>query len=475
MKPDRRTLLKVGVTGLAASVLAAGATPAQATTASAPAATAVSLGRPKPSGPTEGSRLLARITAVGTRITTVCVDVGTALLACRDLARSFAVSVRTDGGDEVPLTAARVYTRADASTGEAQGGRYVVFELAGLDEQLPQPYRFVQGNTEPMLFREHAADGTIVQTPRVQATSTPERLGDALVVTVTRTAAVVRADDAFLEDSQWQVTAADGSLAQLDLDGFEEGTIAAQRGSDNLLRYRLRRPANRWRQAPLVLFLHGSGQVGVDNLAHVLSTRGAIGILDHEDAYVVAPQAPTVFDAFDVYDEATGTGGGIHWQSRNRRMLLAAMVRDVIRKNPGVDRQRVYVVGLSRGAEGALSLVLDEPNLFAAALVLSGREAGTVEWMSGRATPAMLRPAVKTPLWFFHAAQDPVSPVAGSRVNVEILRGLGHRDLRYTELSYEVPGDSGYVNTSAHNSWDLVFNSPDAWTWLLGKRRRGAR
>lgn len=470
MKPDRRTVLKAGVTGLAASVLAVGGGPAQAATAPA-----VSTARPKPPGPTEGSRLLARITPVGTRITTVCIDVGTDLLGCRDLTRSFAISVHTGDGDAVPLTAARAYTRTEASAGEAQGGRYVVFELAGLDEQLPQPYRFVQGNTEPMLFREHASDGTIVQTPRVQATSTPEPLGDALVVVVTRTAAVVRADDAFLDDAQWQVTAADSSLAQLDLDGFEEGTISAQRGSDNLLRYRLRRPADRRRQAPLVLFLHGSGQVGVDNLAHVLSSRGAIGILDHEDAYVVAPQAPAVFDAFDVYDEATGTGGGIHWQSRNRRALLAALVRDVIRRNPGVDRQRVYAVGLSRGAEGALSLVLDEPNLFAAALVLSGREAGTVEWMSGRATPEMLRPAVKTPLWFFHAAQDSVSPVAGSRVNVELLRGLGHRDLRYTELSYEVPGDSGYVNTSAHNSWDLVFNSPDSWTWLLGKRRRGAR
>lgn len=475
MQPDRRTLLKAGATGLATTVLMAGSAVSHATEGSPSAPLAVSGRRSAPGGATEGSRLLARITPAGARITTVCVDMGAALLGCRDLARSFALTLRTGEGEETPLQIARAYTRVDASTGEATGGRYVVFELAGLDEHLPQPYRFVQGNTEPMLFHEYAADGTIVQAPRVQATSTPEPLGDALVVTITRTAAVVRADDTFLDESTWQITAAPDSLAELDLDGFEEGSIAAQRGSDNLLRYRLRRPADRRGRAPLVLFLHGSGQVGTDNLAQVLSSRGAVGMLDHEDAYVIAPQAPAVFDAFDVYDEATGSGGGIHWQSRNRRRLLAALVRDVIRRNPGIDRRRVYVVGLSRGAEGALALVLDEPDLFAGALVLSGREAGTVEWMSGRATPDALRPALGTPLWFFHAAQDTVSPVAGSRINVELLRELGHRDLRYTELSYETAGDSGYVNTSAHNSWDLAFNSPDVWDWLLSKRRRAVR
>lgn len=116
--------------------------------------------------------------------------------------------------------------------------------------------------------------------------------------------------------------------------------------------------------------------------------------------------------------------------------------------------------------------MLDEPELFAGAILPSGREAGTVEWLSGHATRKLLRPALKTPLWFFHAAQDTVSPVDGSRINVTILRELGHRDLRYTEVSYESPGDSGYLNTSAHNSWDLAFNSSDVWEWLLGKRRR---
>ena len=461
MQPSRRAFLATGAAGLAAATVMGAPKPAEATPV-----------RDRRPAPTKGSRLLARITPVGTRITAVCVDTGVALLGCRDLARSFSLTVRIGEADPTPLTIARAYTRESASAGEATGGRYVVFELAGLDEKLPQPYRFIAGNTEPMLFREYAADGSIVQRPRVQATQTPEPLGASLVVTVTRTTTVVRADGSFLDESHWQVTAAADSLSELDLDGFTKGVIGAGSSSKNVLHYRLHRPTQQHRRAPLVLFLHGSGQVGTDNLAQVLSSRGATGVLDHEDAYVIAPQAPAVFDAYDSYDEATGKGGGIHWQSRNRRRLLAALVRDVLRRNPRVDRERVYVVGLSRGAEGALALVLDEPELFAGAVLPSGREAGTVEWLSGRATPTMLRPALKTPLWFFHASQDTVSPVDGSRINVRILRELGHRDLRYTEVSYESPGDSGYLNTSAHNSWDLAFNSPDVWEWLLSKRRR---
>ncbi|MFT4165981.1 MAG: alpha/beta hydrolase-fold protein [Microlunatus sp.] len=462
MQPSRRAFLATGAAGLAAATMIS-VTPATAEAAP------VRASRP---APTKGSRLLAHITPVGTRITAVCIDVGIAVLGCRDLARCFSLTVRVGDADPTPLTIARAYTRSSASTGEATGGRYVVFELAGLDETLPQPYRFIAGNTEPMLFREYAADGTIVQRQRVQATQTPEPFGASLVVAVERTAAVVRADGGLVDESRWEVDAAAESLTELDLHDFTKGVIAADGSDKNVLHYRLRRPAQRHSRAPLVLFLHGSGQVGTDNLAQVLSSRGATGVLGHEDAYVVAPQAPAVFDAYDSYDEATGTGGGIHWQTRNRRRLLAALVRDVIRRNSGVDRDRVYVVGLSRGAEGALALLLDEPDLFAGAVLASGREAGTVEWLSGHATRARLRPALRTPLWFFHATQDTVSPVDGSRINVEILRDLGHRDLRYTEVSYESPGDSGYLNTSAHNSWDLAFNSPEVWEWLLGKRRR---
>ncbi len=43
-------------------------------------------------------------------------------------------------------------------------------------------------------------------------------------------------------------------------------------------------------------------------------------------------------------------------------------------------------MGLSRGSEGAVKLLLISTALFAGALLMSGREAYTYEWVDGNAT-----------------------------------------------------------------------------------------
>lgn len=461
---QRRRLIQLA--GLGAASLPAAALPATLTPLEAHAAPQAGK---QPPAKKRGSFVSAQVTAVGQRVHALFIDVGAELLACTDLTRSVQVPRRLPGQTALTLEVRSTVTRASASLGEAEQGRYLAIELAGPDEALPEPYARVRGNTEEMLFREYAADGSIVEAPRVQATTTPHYYGADLSFTVTLTGGLIRADDGFLEPTSFTVTTAASSFLQ---PGIDEFTAGEERGRErgNTLAYRLRRPRGRGRY-PLVVFLHGSGEVGTDNVAHLLSGLGAVGVLAHEDAWVLAPQAPAVFDPFDTFDERTRTGGGVHWQTRNRRRLLLNLIRRLLRENPGIDPDRVYIQGLSRGGEGALGLLLDAPELFAAAGIFSGREAGSVEWMDGHATAEMLRPALSVPLWFFHAVQDPISPVGGTRRNVEILRSLRHRHLRYTELTRERPGDSGFVNSSAHNSWDLAYNSPSLWAWLLEQKR----
>lgn len=73
MEPSRRAFLVTGAAGLAAATMIGGG---QQTAEATP----VHKHRPSPA---KGSRLLARITPVGSRITTVCLDAGVALLGCR--------------------------------------------------------------------------------------------------------------------------------------------------------------------------------------------------------------------------------------------------------------------------------------------------------------------------------------------------------------------------------------------------------
>lgn len=232
-------------------------------------------------------------------------------------------------------------------------------------------------------------------------------------------------------------------------------------------------PPNTNQRYPLTIFLHGSGQLGSDNIAQLLSSKGAIATLQHEQGFVLAPQYASVFDPFD--DVKQGQTGGIHWQTENRLQLVLNMIDQTTRQHPTIDKNRIYLIGLSRGAEGALKLLQMRPHYFAGALLLSGREANTLEWIDGQATHASLAPIKHVPMWFFHSREDKISPVEGTRTNVKILRQLNAPAVRYTEFSTTQSGDNSILTNNPHNTWESVFDSPEAIQWLLKQKRNHHR
>ena len=129
-------------------------------------------------------------------------------------------------------------------------------------------------------------------------------------------------------------------------------------------------------------------------------------------------------------------------------------------------------MGLSRGSEGAVKLLLTRPHFFAGALLMSGREAYTYEWVDGNATKENLSSIKDIPMWFFHSKEDKISPVEGSRINVNILKELHAPNVKYTEFTTEKVGDNGIANDNSHNTWDALFNSPEVMQWLLHQKRR---
>lgn len=200
--------------------------------------------------------------------------------------------------------------------------------------------------------------------------------------------------------------------------------------------------------SPLLLFLHGSGERG-DDLERV-KVHGPPALIDREEAlaglFVVAPQCPE----------------NEWWQSDT----LVALVGEVIEAHPRVDPERVYVTGLSMGGYGTWQLIVDYPDLFAAAIPICG--GGEPNRLNPDPDPEFeptfriesLEGVRDLPIWAFHGEDDAVVPLAETLLLVEALRELGS-DVRLTTY----PG-------VGHDSWTQTYARPDVYEWLLAQEHR---
>jgi predicted peptidase len=219
-------------------------------------------------------------------------------------------------------------------------------------------------------------------------------------------------------------------------------------------RYQVFIPADIKPHPAVVLFLHGSGERGDDNQKQ-MSQGLPPWLKEHMDfpAVVVIPQAP---DDTEWTDEA------------DANMALAALEQSV--KEFKGDRKRLYLTGLSMGGYGSWQIAADNPDKFAAAIIICGGitplpdPEGRQLFVHG--VPAGKDPFEwtaqkigKTPVWIFHGGDDNVVPTEQSRkMNAALVkRGA---EVKYTEF----PG----VN---HGSWMKAYATPDLWEWAFKHQR----
>jgi len=154
------------------------------------------------------------------------------------------------------------------------------------------------------------------------------------------------------------------------------------------LHFLLHRPAGHvgiGRAWPLLLYLHGRGEVGIGRTSlQRVKTKGSpphlatLGKL--EGFVVVSPQNPMDPTIVAKTDRA--------WEPAASR--LAGLMRELLRrKELGIDRQRIYAIGYSMGGKGLVHLVSILP-LFAA-------------WVAVDSQPGWKRSdahaAAETPAW----------------------------------------------------------------------------
>lgn len=192
--------------------------------------------------------------------------------------------------------------------------------------------------------------------------------------------------------------------------------------------------------APLLLFLHGSGERG-DDLARVKwwSPFPYLEAGHPLPAYVAAPQCALDLFWGDLLDE------------------LDRWLDDLLEQYP-VDPDRVLLTGFSMGGFGAWQWALRCPERFAALMPIGGNGFHFRNYTM----PADLCALKDLPIWMIHSAGDMVVPVSGADEFHQALRACG------AVFGYTRYPDAGHVETAT-----AAFADPAHYDWLLKQKRQG--
>lgn len=232
-------------------------------------------------------------------------------------------------------------------------------------------------------------------------------------------------------------------------EGLEKKFEARTHKSDWQMPYRLFWPETA-RKVPLVLYLHGSGGLGDDNLkqltlGNIFGTR--VWLLPENQkqfpCYVVVPQTDRGWIRYDFSQQPAKELPGFGDGSR-----LALEIVDGLCREFNIDERRIYVTGQSMGGAGAWNVITNRPRFFAAAVICCGGES------SDDGTGS-----IETPLWDFHGDSDQTVPVSSSRDRIAARRKAGGHPL-YTE----------YAGVD-HNVWQWAYTEPELVKWMFSQRR----
>lgn len=226
------------------------------------------------------------------------------------------------------------------------------------------------------------------------------------------------------------------------------------------LLYRLHEPktVREGRKYPLVVFLHGAGERGDDNVLQLI--HGVPQIISFSErmdmpCYVIAAQVPRVpLDS----DPQGLKWVGVPWSSAEPHKIpdepsapMASLIELVghFRGLPSVDADRVYATGISMGGFGTWDLVMRRPEWFAAAIPVCG---GGDPSEAARLRDVHVR--------IFHGGADTTVPTVRGRIMFEALKAAGC-DVGYREY----PG-------VGHNSWAPTYSDDEVLSWLFRQTKK---
>lgn len=243
-----------------------------------------------------------------------------------------------------------------------------------------------------------------------------------------------------------------GDFTPADYQKLERLTFQASDGKT--LQYRFYKPEGikKSRKYPLIIFLHGAGERGMDNDLQVRGQDMFLHLIFSEEgkknkAFLVAPQCPPGVR----WTEGVGLAG-------TPLLRVHELVEQIKQKFP-IDKKRVYVTGVSMGGFGTWDWMVNYADETAAAVPICG-------WINVEKMCAV--PGMKDkPVWIFHGDRDPAVRVVNGRNAYAGMQRIS-QNAKYTEY----PG-------VAHNSWINAYREPELPKWLykqkLGKTHKATK
>ncbi len=223
------------------------------------------------------------------------------------------------------------------------------------------------------------------------------------------------------------------------------------------LRYRILYPEgfSEAKEYPLIVFLHGAGERGSDNEAQL--THGSDLFLKPDirkdfPAVVIFPQAPK--DDYWAKVEVDRNKTPFEFNFKNeeeptKALHLVMALLNSFASEDYINKNRIYVGGLSMGGMGTYEILSRMPETFAAAFAICGG-----------ADPAIAENYPEGfPIWIFHGEKDDVVPPAWSKTMAREINSHGGN----AKLSL-YPNDN-------HNSWDSAFSEPYLLPWLFSNQK----
>ena len=240
-------------------------------------------------------------------------------------------------------------------------------------------------------------------------------------------------------------------ISAVGVEAYEARVFTNSQG--DTIRYRLFIPRDykKGKQYPLVLFHHGGGGTGNDNIRNLEGPAAREWAGPERQAqnpcFIIAPQIPK-------NENKRGEGGRPRTDVMKVHIQTIHEILDSLEEEFSIDRSREYVTGLSMGGECTWMSIIERPDRFAAAAPICGGD-----WIIGMSAQNRGKKFAQFPMWIFHGAEDDVVSVDVSREVVKELRNAGGNP-KYTEY----PG-------VGHDSWTRAYRDSEFIDWLFAQSR----